>query len=241
MLRLALFDIDGTLISGRDALNAAAWGVGIADGLGLPGAGPEEVPHVGFTDRATAIAIALAYRLPSGEIAARVDRALALKDAYLVSLVGGEPARHPLSACPGAHDFIEALRIAGIKLGIVTGNTAAAASLMLLRAGFRPSDFAVASHGERITDRADLVGAAIAAARPFLPGLLAREVLVIGDTLADVASGRAWHTRTLAVASGRMRAAELAVGAPDLLVDSLCPTPNLWTALFGSAQRAPAA
>jgi phosphoglycolate phosphatase-like HAD superfamily hydrolase len=180
------------------------------------------------------MALAAFYAIPLAEREKRVAQVLQIKDEHLVRLVGANPARHPLRPVPGARALVRALARAGVSLGIVSGNTAIAALLKLQRGGFRPVDFCVVSSGGRLADRADIVAVALNAIRAKLPDLRPAEILVVGDTLADIAAGRRHGTHTLAVVSDRMSAAALAAGGPDLLVEAFPPLRVLLESLFGA-------
>lgn len=236
-LRLALFDIDGTLVAGRDLAGVAAFRAGIKAGFGFDGL-PAEVPHVGFTDYQTLAALARHHGLSPERIRAALPLVLEIKDAHLMAAVGQDPGAHPLAPCLGALELVRALSAAGVRLGLATGNTATAARLKLIRSGFRPSDFAVGGYGDRPGVRAGLLRTAIANAHGFLPGLHPSQVVMIGDTPADVAAGKAAGARTLAVASDWAKPGDLAAAAPDRLVTNLVPTKALLDWLLGRLGRA---
>lgn len=236
-LRLALFDIDGTLVAGRDHAGVAAFRAGIKAGFGFEGL-PAEVPHVGFTDYQTLAALARHHGLSPERIRAALPLVLEIKDAHLMAAVGQDPGAHPLAPCSGALELVRALIAAGVRLGLATGNTPSASRLKLIRAGFRPTDFAVGGYGDQPGERAGLVRAAIANAQGFLPGLHPSQVVMIGDTPADVAAGKTVGVRTLAVSSDWAKPGSLAAAAPDRLVVSLAPTRALLDWLLGRPGRA---
>jgi phosphoglycolate phosphatase-like HAD superfamily hydrolase len=235
-LRLALFDIDGTLVASRDAIGAAAFRAGIKAGFGFEGA-PSEVPHVGFTDYQALFALGRHHGLDDARIRAAIPLVLEIKDAQLLAAVGTSPADHPMTPTKGALKLAAALRAAGVVLGLATGNTAEASRLKLARAGFRPSDFQVGGYGHNPGERAGLVRIAMAEAHGFLPDLTPGQVVMIGDTPADVAAGRSVGARTLAVYSDWADPGDLVAAAPDRLVSSLTPTPALLAWLLGRRAR----
>jgi phosphoglycolate phosphatase len=188
-----LFDIDGTLLhahgSGRDAFDAvfaAQHGVRAAC---------EGIRFGGKTDPAI-IAEVFAARLgraPSaGEVAAFLDAYLPLLRAQLaaggVDVIGG---------------VAEALAFLGARgdvvLGVATGNVRAGADAKLAAAGLHPHFTDVGGYGCDSHLRAELVAAAIERARARGP---VREVVVVGDTIHDIAAARACNATVCAVATG---------------------------------------
>lgn len=222
MIRLVLFDIDGTLLRGRDMANLEGWLCGLELGLGLAGAHPDDVPHVGFTDRATALAVARSHGRSPEECLHRLPEFFAVKDRILAERVSADPAAARLEATVGANDLLARLRAEGVILGLVTGNSPAAAFSKLMRAGLDPNFFVVGGYGDACATREELVSRAMANAAPLLPDLRPEEVAVIGDTAADVASARAWGNRAVAVLGGRGDRDTLA--GCDALLEDLTPT-----------------
>lgn len=233
MIRLVLFDIDGTLLRGRDSANLEGWLRGLETGSGLPGAHPDDVPHAGFTDRATALALARHYGRDEAAAAARLADFFRIKDQVMADRVAADPAGTRLEATVGARDLITALLVRGITLGLVTGNSPVAAISKLIRAGFDPSLFKVGGYGDVCTTREDLVTAAVTQATMLLPGLSGPEVAVVGDTAMDVASARAVGCRAVAVLGGRGDRLALEAARADVLLSDLTPAQAL-TGILGT-------
>ena len=107
-------------------------------------------------------------------------------------------------------------------LGLLTGNLARGAALKLQAAGLDPARFKVGAYGSDAAHRPDLPPiAARRAERFFGREPVGAEVVIIGDTPADVACGTGIGARAVAVATGAYSVAELAAcGAhavfPDL-------------------------
>src|SRR5205809_490453 len=125
--------------------------------------------------------------------------------------VGPSAARCSKSSGPrGRHEA------AGRALvGLLTGNLERGAALKLRSAGLDPARFAVGAYGSDSGHRPDLpaIAAARAAQRSGRP-VAGGDVVIIGDTPADVACGRPIGARTVAVATGSYDAAALrAAGA----------------------------
>ncbi|MCK5653061.1 MAG: HAD hydrolase-like protein [Gemmatimonadetes bacterium] len=214
MRRLILFDIDGTLVWGgpaRDAFEAAMMEVfgtaGDIDGHDFSGKTDPQIARellegVGFaTD-------AIESGLPR------------LWGSYLRELEERLPGR-PVDVLPGVPALLEALREEGnVGLGLVTGNIHEGARLKLSSAGLY-HHFAVGGYGSDSEVRDHLPGVAIERAEEEWRVSFTREqVIVVGDTAMDVASGRHAGTRTLAVATGHRSVEELTEAGPDWVLDS---------------------
>ncbi|RLV64326.1 haloacid dehalogenase-like hydrolase [Streptomyces sp. CBMAI 2042] len=127
-------------------------------------------------------------------------------------------------ALPGAAAALAALAgMEGVVQSVVTGNIRPVAEIKLQVFGLDTHiRFPFGGYGEDHDDRAELVRTAITRTRhasttPFTDA----DVLLIGDTPADVAAGRTAGVRVLGVATGRTTTAELdkagaAVSVTDL-------------------------
>jgi phosphoglycolate phosphatase len=189
---LYLFDIDGTLLhahrSGRDAFDAV-----FAEQHGVANAS-EGVRYGGKTDPAIIEEIYLARlgRKPTA------DETAAFLDAYLPRL-RAHLARTGVEVLTGVVETLGFLEHR-VHLGVATGNVKAGAEAKLvagkLDTWFRCGGFGCDSHL-----RAELVAKAIARARDQHGGELT-DVIVVGDTIHDIAAARACRAKVLAVATG---------------------------------------
>ncbi|MFI5727024.1 HAD family hydrolase [Streptomyces cyaneofuscatus] len=126
-------------------------------------------------------------------------------------------------ALPGAATALAALAgMEGVVQSVVTGNIRPVAEIKLQVFGLDTHiRFPLGGYGEDHDDRAELVRTAITRTRhasttPFTDA----DVLLIGDTPADVAAGRGAGVRVLGVATGRTTTAELnKAGATDSVTD----------------------
>lgn len=238
--RLVLFDIDCTLIDahgagGRAILRAIKDVYGVEGELGdysfhgrtdpgiirdlaeLWGAGgPGET--LGRYDGETQPQVVrdLAERLgaPAGSIDRLVDDCI----ARYVELLRDEITRVEVETLPGIHELVVALAADRRALvGLLTGNVVEGARLKLEPTGLYPL-FKVGAFGSDSALRADLPAVAVARAEA-LDGkrYSGKDVVVIGDTPADVECGASLGVTAIAVATGRHTADELAAYAPDHL------------------------
>ena len=199
MTVLYLFDIDGTLLhaagSGRAAFDAV-----MAELHGVANAS-EGIRYGGKTDHAIIDEIFVA-RL--GRSATEHERS-AFIDAYI-------PKLHELLEVKGVEvlgGVIETLRYLAtqpVRLGVATGNVRSGADAKLGAAGLADW-FDVGGYGCDSIVRAELVAKAIERGRD---GRDVREVVVVGDTIHDIAAARACGATVVAVATGSDKAEALA-------------------------------
>jgi phosphoglycolate phosphatase len=212
-----LFDVDGTLVdaggAGRRALAAALAAAGVSGGI------VEGISFAGRTDRHIVLTALRASGRAEAELPAALARVL---DAYLV-LLAGELERKPARACPFARELLRACGSRrDLEPALLTGNVPQGARLKLASArlwGY----FFWGVYGDHSEERDELAREARRRIRDGNAALDPRDILVIGDTSADIACGRAIGAVTVAVSSGFERRESLRAAAPDHLLDDLRP------------------
>jgi phosphoglycolate phosphatase-like HAD superfamily hydrolase len=212
--RLILWDIDGTLVdtgsAGRFALVRATierFG-GSGDLAGVEIAGRTDV----------AIAHQILQKYGEAVTPENVDSFLG---RYVDLLPEELPRRHG-RVLPGIRELLEALSVQPDKtLGLLTGNLERGARLKLehydLWRFFPFGAFADDHHDRNALGPCALTRAIAHADHDFPPA----RVDVIGDTPHDIACGKAFGARTIAVATGTWKRERLAEHEPDFLFDDL--------------------
>jgi len=215
MVRLVLFDIDGTLVRTGGAGTQAFARVFATEFNAVDGF--EQLKFSGRTDFAIVREFFGAHQVPPTPENFRrfFERYVFWLDHILHDSRGG--------ICPGALDFIADLQAIPDRpvLGLLTGNLRLGAEIKLRHFNlweiFQTGAFAD-DHEER-----DQI-AAIArdrGSRILNRPLRGEEVLVIGDTPLDIRCARAIEARVLAVATGGSTLSELEQHAPDYAVADL--------------------
>ena len=224
MTVLYLFDIDGTLLhahySGRHAFDAImAEHHGIADAS-------NGIRYGGKTDPAIVNEIFMA-RL--GRVATPAEHA-AFIDAYIPKL-RALLAQHGVEVLGGVVETLRYLtaQAGSVRLGVATGNVRAGAQAKLAAAQLESwFDVDVGGYGCDSSVRAELVARAIERGRE---GRDVREVVVVGDTIHDIAAARACGATVCAVSTGSDPAEKL--GAADAVFASMAELPAWHAARFG--------
>ena len=215
-MKLVCFDIDGTLIStdgaGRRAIHQA-----LLDELGT--AGPIDTYRFdGRTDGEIVRDLGRMAGLAVDD--AMVERVLA---RYLGNLE--EELRrdgHATHVYPGVREILDVLEVRDdIILALLTGNVAGGAALKLRSAGLHFERFIIGAYGSDHHVRAELPAVAKQRALDILGhDLPGHDIVIIGDTPADMQCGRAVGARGIGVATARFSVEQLmAAGAYAAFAD----------------------
>ena len=227
-MKVVCFDIDGTLLhshgAGRRAIHRA-----LVEVLGT--AGPiADFRFDGRTDGEIVLRLAEAAGVDTGGDA--VSRVLARYVENLRSELAS--GAHRTVVYPGVHALLDALEArADCMLGLLTGNVVEGARLKLRSAGLDPDRFRVGAFGTDHHVRAELPGfaqrrAASLLGRPVAGG----DVVIIGDTPADMTCGRGIGARAIGVGTASYDPDELrAVGGFATFTD-LSDTAAVVAAIF---------
>jgi phosphoglycolate phosphatase-like HAD superfamily hydrolase len=130
-------------------------------------------------------------------------------------------------------DLLTALEQRGdVLVGLLTGNIAEGASQKLDAAGIEMSRFRVGAYGSDSVDRADLPPIAAARAAPLMGRIPeGEEIIIIGDTPADMTCGNGVRARAIGVATGRHSIVELLAAGAHVAFDSLLDTTSVLDAI----------
>lgn len=215
MIRLVLFDIDGTLIQTGGA-GEKAFGRVCEMEFGIPN-GTENLNFAGRTDPAI-----VREFFGRHKIQATPQNFRRFFDAYvfmLEHLLEELPGR----VLPGVWELIKALRAVPTPpmLGLLTGNVHLGAQIKLRHFGLW-DQFQMGAFGDDDECRDRLAAVAQARGSALLGRQLkGEEVLVIGDTPLDVQCAKAIGAKVLAVATGRYGVQELHCCKPTWALESL--------------------
>ena len=212
--RLLLWDIDGTLITTGAAGQQAIVRV-TAERFGGDG-DLEGVEIAGRTDPAIAQQILKKYGAPVTDESVR-----SFLDHYLQLLAEELPQRKG-QIMPGVRELLErTAQQPHTTLGLLTGNLEGGAKLKLEHYGLWHF-FAFGAFSDDHHDRNALGTFALSRALEGTGTKFAgSQVDVIGDTGHDIACGKAFGARTIAVATGSWTREQLAEHRPDFLFDDL--------------------
>jgi phosphoglycolate phosphatase len=225
-----LFDIDGTILltagAGRRAI-VAAIGEEIGESVAF-----DRVRFDGKTDPQIVAELLEVAGHGGPHSGHRVDtlcrRYVALLELELERSGGGT------SVMPGVPALLNQLEAEpGVVLGLLTGNVAQGAALKLRAAGLDPARFPVGAFGSDAAERPDLPPIAARRAERFFGRVPSgSEVVIIGDTPADISCGRCIGARALAVATGAYSVSDLGSCGAHAVFPDLSDTERVLRAIL---------
>lgn len=218
--RLVLFDIDGTLIRTGGA-GIKAFARTAAEVFDCPG-GTSSMRFHGRTDVSLVREFLIQNAIPDNH--RNVGRFL---DAYLVFL-DEELRYHRGKVCPGVMRLLDDLAQSegGPLVALLTGNIRGGAGLKLGSHGLKDR-FEFGAYGDDHENRNELARIAVDRGSERLGRhLCGSEVVIIGDTLADIECARSVGAYCVAVATGGNTLAELLEHSPALAVEDLTEVPS---------------
>ncbi len=230
-MKLVLFDIDGTLLwtdgAGRSAIRTAL----LAE---MGSTGPiEGFRFDGKTDPQIVHELLRAFGNPHAESGAHVQ---AVCDRY-VEMLEGELAsgKRTPHVFPGVWELLDLIeRRDDVVLGLLTGNLAAGARLKLASVGMEFDRFRVGAFGSDAAERGELPAIAAARAAELVgEAPTGEDIVIIGDTPADVTCGVGVGARAIAVATGSYGVAELAAAGAYAVFEDLLDTEGVLEAILG--------
>jgi phosphoglycolate phosphatase-like HAD superfamily hydrolase len=215
VIRLVLFDVDGTLIV-TGGVGVRAFARTLATQFGVAN-GTDGIRFAGRTDPSLVREMFLRHGIePSPENVRRFFEAYVfILDHLLESSTGG-----PL---PGVREWLTALRAQASPpaLGLLTGNIRLGAEIKLRRFGLWDL-FETGAFGDDHIDRNQIAVVARQRGERLLGRDLAgAEVVVVGDTPHDITCGKHVGARVLAVATGPHPVSDLRQHGPDWAVSDL--------------------
>ncbi len=227
MIRILLWDIDGTLIrTRRDGVFRDFTRPVLTRVFGTAGR-LDEVDASGMTD----LQIVSEALRDEGYTHERVrERAAELWGCYYEEMERVTRGEEAYYALPGAREALEAVAASPrYRSALLTGNVERAAYLKLKLVGLEGFFRLPGAFGEDSHDRRDLPALAAERINRHLNlDLPPEHFIVIGDTPNDIACARHFGARAVAVATGRSHTADdLAPHEPDAILPDLADTDRL--------------
>jgi len=215
MVKVILFDVDGTLIR-THGVGVEAFARAFHSLFNFP----DTTKKISFAGRTDISLVKEYFRLnhytPSQKDIQDFFPCYILWLGRLIKQSDGE-------ICPGVKEFIyAAYKLPSNPLiGLLTGNIRLGAEIKLKHFGLWDK-FKVGAYADDSENRDQIARIAFARASQMLNNeLQGNEVVVVGDTPYDIKCARAIGARMLAVTTGGYAREELAIHKPDWIVDTL--------------------
>ena len=228
-MKLVLFDIDGTILltdgAGKRAIQRALREV-------FGGTGPHDHAFGGKTDPQIVRELMRLEGHEDTHIDEHMPRLLELYVVYLRDELRASP--EGITVMPGICDLLDALDARDdVVLGLLTGNLVDGARAKLEAAGIDPSRFRIGAYGSDHELRGELPAVARQRARLELAlDVAGGDIVVIGDTPADIQCGRGIGARAIAVATGTYSVDQLSEHRPAAVFEDLSETSAVIAAIL---------
>jgi phosphoglycolate phosphatase len=227
-MKLILFDIDGTLIwpdgAGRAAISRA-----LTEVFGT--AGPvDSLAMGGKTDLQIITELLTAAGLNQSVIEAGLPACFQAVAHHIAHTTRERQMR----ICPGVPALLARLSAhPEAILGLLTGNLATTAPIKLRAAGLNPAIFCVGAYGSDRLERSQLPAVAVARAQTLTGYTFqGKNVVVFGDTPADVTCGQHLGVAAIGVATGSYPLEVLSAAGADYAFPDLTDTDAVIRAIF---------
>ena len=230
MTTVVLFDIDGTILSSRGAERRAVYRA-LEDVYGTPA--PDGHEFDGKTDPQIVRELMLQAGVSAPDVHGRLSHAITRYVELLTAEL--DTAQSGGEIYPGVIALLDALESRDdVLVGLLTGNVREGAMAKLRAVGIEPSRFRIGAFGSDHADRPELP----AVARGRAEALLGRpvpggNVVVIGDTPADMGCGRGIGARAIGVATGSYSQDALRACDPAAVFGDLSDTAAVMRAILG--------
>ena len=226
-LRLVLFDIDGTLLS-TNGIAKHTFAEAVDQVFGMRTVAREH-DFAGKTDQQIYTEVLTASGVEPDRIQEKKDEALNL----FLDLLEQRITENDITVHPGVHKLLDTLTDETVTtIGLLTGNMIRGARIKLQPAKL-DKYFNFGAFGSDALHRQDLPGLAVERAY-HRTGYVFREkeIVIVGDTPHDIACGRHLNVRTIAVATGKSSAEELARHDPDFVFEDLSDTDKVMQSIL---------
>ena len=221
-MRIALFDIDGTLLT-MGAAARDAFAEALTEAAGRP-VNPDGYSFSGKTDPQIARDILTLHGVAGAALEAAIPETIRL---YVRAISQQKERLKDARLLPGVREILQALADRGdVRTALLTGNVEPGARVKVGHFSLTDYfDFSISCFGSDHADRYRLPALALQRARSRLgQDVMPRQLVLVGDSEHDVLCAREIGARSVAVTTGWTAAGTLRALGPDALLPDLADT-----------------
>ena len=215
MTKLALFDIDKTLIKGSKAKDTIAFPKAFKDVYGID-TSIDIINHSGMTDQQIIIEVLKKNGLDEQMIRSKLQDCMKVMiESFNKNIDSDE-----IIVLDGVREVLEELNTHNVLMGLVTGNLESIARGELEKVGLNHY-FKVGGFGSDDIDRANLVKIAIGQTEKSFDFQRNNNVFLFGDAPQDMKAGKEVGIKTIGVTTGIYSGEQLKNAGADFVIENL--------------------
>ena len=227
MRKLILFDIDQTLVKVLE-FHSKAYAAMFPEVFEIEGK-LEDIKYDGKRFPDVVKEIALLYDVGEMTIESKQEEAL---HSYLKHFTESLPDDSSEYVLPGVFTLLEKINNSEHILGIVTGNSKLTGEKILKSAKLYDY-FKIFAYGDEAKTREKIVEKAIIRAdQKYLIHFKEKALVIIGDSIHDIDSGKPYNAKTIAVLTGSYSKEELKEHNPDYLFKDMRNAEMIYKAII---------
>jgi phosphoglycolate phosphatase len=229
-VKLVIFDLDQTLVDVFQTHDRAV-ALAFEEFFGKKDTSLEQLDYAGRSLLESFGELARLHAVPAADFE---PRRFELLSRYEDNFVAGYPADPTPYILPGVTALLAALEARGDYLALYTGDSARVAQAMLT-ASKLDGYFRRFFYGTEFSTRLDMVRRVIETAEADTGGKFnGPDVVIVGDSVRDVACARAAGALGIAVATGLHTPAQLEAAGTDHLLADLADTQGVMNLIHGT-------
>ncbi len=227
MRKLILFDIDQTLVKVLE-FHSKAYAAMFPEVFGIEGK-LEDIKYDGMRFPDVVKEVALVHDVGEMMINAKQDAAL---NSYLKHFTASLPEDSSEYVLPGVFTLLEKINNSENILGIVTGNSKPTGERILKSAKLYEY-FKIFAYSDDAKTREKIVEKAIIRAdQKYLIHFKEDALVIIGDSIHDIDSGKPYNARTIAVLTGSYSKEEIKEHNPDYIFKDMRNAEMIYNAII---------
>jgi len=215
MKKLALFDIDKTLINGSKAKDKIAFPEAFRRVYGVD-TSIDIINHSGMTDQQIIIEVLKKNEIDEQVIKSKIEECMKV----MVEVFNRNIGEEKIVLLDGVNNLLKELNKQNVLMGLVTGNLESIARKELEKAGINDY-FKIGGFGSDDISRTNLVKLAIKRAEEEFEFEFNNNVFLFGDAPQDIKAGRGVGIKTIGVTTGIYSEEQLKNAGADFIVKNL--------------------